>query len=66
MSEEKIVVQYDPDFDAPAKTSERDLFEILGGTRAFWMGVGISLLTLMSLGFLILAIQLLSGKTISL
>jgi hypothetical protein len=66
MNEQNITVQYDPDFDASIKTSGSGLFEILGGQRAFWAGFAISLLSIMSLGFVILAVQLLSGQTISL
>ena len=67
MNEEQIIVQYDPDFDAPASADSRgEILQGLGGERAFWAGVVIAVLTLMSLGFVILAIQLLGGKTISL
>lgn len=57
---EKIVVAYDPDFDAA------DIFTALGGKRAFFLGLLLSLLTLMSVGFIALAALILSGKTISL
>ena len=56
---EKIVVAYDPEFDA-------DVFTALGGKRAFFLGLLLSLLTLMSVGFIVLAALILSGKTISL
>lgn len=69
MHDEQTAVPFDPDFDTPktsANLSPMNLFDALGGQQAFWAGVLLSVLTLMSLGFLLLVIPLLSGKTLSL
>lgn len=49
MSEE-IIVAYDADFDAPSK----DIFVCLGPRNAFIAGLVLSILTVMSVGFVVL------------
>lgn len=67
MNEEQIIVQYDPDFDQmPPTPKNSTLLESISPEKVFWAGFAISLLVLMSLGFLILGGMLLSGRTLSL
>lgn len=67
MNEEQIIVQYDPDFDEMQPTPKNStLLESISPEKVFWAGFAISLLVLMSLGFLILGGMLLSGRTLSL
>lgn len=67
MNEEQIIVQYDPDFDQMPQTLKNStLLESISPEKVFWAGFAISLLVLMSLGFLILGGMLLSGRTLSL
>ena len=47
---EQIVVAYDPDFDA----SSKDIFDCIGPRNAFIAGLVLSILTVMSVGFLVL------------
>lgn len=55
MNEEKIIISYDEDFDPPnVAKPPTDILEVLGGARAFWAGVALSILIQMSIGFLIL------------
>lgn len=51
MNNEEINVPFDPDFD-----QRPGLFSCLGPVRAFWGGLILSLLVLMSVGFLILVL----------
>ncbi len=66
-------VPFDPDFDLAtqptarvASVAERDVFDFLGARRAFFFGLVLSLLFLMSVGFVVLLSLLLANGSLSL
>ena len=68
--DEQIVVAYDPDFDSAAgpelvEGSPTDVFDCLGAKRSFIVGLALAVMTIMSIGFIVLISLLLSGKSIA-
>lgn len=66
---------YDPDFDAPpdnapgvqpSQSSSENMFDAFGPRRSFILGFVFSLMLMASIGFLILASVIFSGKALSL
>lgn len=50
-------IPYDPDFDQSPRRPWNDVFAALGASRAFWIGVVLSLLVAGTIGFFVLLIM---------